>query len=123
MSPVLVRELSAAARDAAVAELVRSANETLAAAEERRAAVMADPPVPSRSPPARSPHWTEEARSRAAARGRGRSPEPISGTGDELDSQILITHDGTVVASDADPSPRPAVLVAVLARSLRGLGP
>ena len=33
------------------------------------------------------------------------SSEPISGVGDELDSRILITHDGTVVASDADPSP------------------
>ncbi|MDQ0375182.1 hypothetical protein [Cellulomonas humilata] len=107
MNPVLVRELSPRARDAAVADLVRSATETLAAAEERRAAVMEDPPdaVPLTAGQVDAlDRGVEVARQQLEA---AESSERISGTGDELDSQILITHDGTVVASDADPSPDP----------------
>ena len=107
MNPVLVRELSAGARDAAVAELVRSANETLADAEARRAAVLADPPdgVPLTAGQVDAlDRGVEFARQQLEP---AESSERISGAGDELDSQVLITQDGTVVASDVDPSPDP----------------
>ena len=104
MNPVLVRELSPGARDAAVAELVRSANAALADAEARRASTLADPPG---AVPLTAGQIDALDRSVEVARGQlesAQSSEPISGHGDELDSRILITYDGTVVASDADPS-------------------
>ncbi|WP_456788873.1 hypothetical protein [Cellulomonas sp. P5_C5] len=107
MNPILVRELSPEARDAAVAEQVRSANESLAAAEARRSSRLA-------SPPAGVPLTVGEVdaldRGVEVARQQlevAQTPEYITVVGDELESQILITHDGTVVASDADPSPDP----------------
>ncbi|GEL96815.1 hypothetical protein [Cellulomonas terrae] len=107
MSPVLVRELSPGARDAAVAELVRSANESLAAAEERRSSRLAAPPggVPlTAGEVAALDRGVEVARQQLEL---AQTSETITGVGDELDSQVLVTHDGTVVASDADPSPDP----------------
>lgn len=107
MSPVLVRELSPAARDAAVAELVRSANETLAAAEERRASRLAGPPGGVPLTPGEVDaldRGVEVARQQLEL---AQTSETITGVGDELDSQVLVTHDGTVVVSDADPSPDP----------------
>ena len=123
MSPVLVRELSPSARDAAVADLVRSANETLAAAEERRAAVMADPPdaVPlTAGQVAALDRGVEVARQQLEAaetlgadqrhRRRARQPDPDHPR----------RHRRGVRRR---PVAGPAVLVDVLARPLRGLGP
>ena len=105
MSPTIVRELSPGARAAAVADLVRSANESLAAAEARRASTLADPPgaVPLTAGQLDAlDRGVEVARQQLQA---AETSDTLTGVGDELDSQILITHDGTVVASDADPSP------------------
>lgn len=107
MSPVLVRELSPAARDAAVAELVRSANETLADAEARRASRLANPPGGA---PLTVGEVDALDRGVEVARQQlenAQTSETITGVGDELDSQVLVTHDGTVVVSDTDPSPDP----------------
>lgn len=107
MSPVLVRELSPAARDAAVAELVRSANETLAAAEARRASRLAGPPGGVPLTPGEVDALDRGVEAARQQLELAQTSETITGVGDELDSQVLVTHDGTVVASDADPSPDP----------------
>ncbi|NUU16072.1 hypothetical protein HP550_02245 [Cellulomonas humilata] len=107
MSPVLVRELSPDARDAAVAELVRSANESLADAEAHRASRLANPPGGA---PLTAGEVDALDRGVEVARDQlelAQTSESITVVGDELDSRVLITHDGTVVASDADPAPDP----------------
>ena len=107
MNPILVRELSPGARDAAVAD---------AGAQRERVAGRRG--GASREQAGGSPGWRPAHRRQLDALDRGvevarqqlelaQSSEPITGVGDELDSQVLITHDGTVVASDADPSPDP----------------
>ena len=108
MSPVLVRELSPGARDAAVADLVRGAQGDAGRGGGSVArAVMADPPDAA---PLTAGQVDALDRGVEVARQQlesAQTSEPLSGIDDELDSQILITHDGTVVASDADPSPDP----------------
>jgi hypothetical protein len=106
MGPTLVRELSTGARDTAVADLVRGAQEELAEAEARRASRLADPGAASLTAGQLDAldRGVDVARRQLES---AQTSDPISGIDDELDSHILITHDGTVVASDADPSPAP----------------
>ena len=94
-----------------------SANESLADAEARRASTLADPPgaVPLTAGQLAALDRGVEAARQQLEHARERRPRsPASATSSH--SQVLITHDGTVVATDADPSPGAQYTWIVVAR-------
>ena len=103
LSTVLVRRLSAEARDAAIAARVDDATEKLADAEARRESERNQPAgsVPAADGRVQSLDLAVDFARRQLE--DATDPTTLSGVGDELHSQILVTHGTTVVATDTDP--------------------
>ncbi|WP_421743425.1 hypothetical protein [Cellulomonas sp.] len=103
LTPSLVRTLSVAARDAAVADMSSRAQEVLADAEQRRAEA-----EPGRASglvdESRIQELNEAVRQARVEAGQASQGLAVFGIGDDLRTEVLITSGTTVVATDTEPA-------------------